>query len=77
MNIDHALDGKVPPRTPLPKKNEKDWIKHNLQWLPKAEFFHTYCDEHHTDICIKPCDDCLKLLDKLLKKYNILSDIEV
>jgi hypothetical protein len=35
------------------------------------------CSKHYTDISIKPCDDCLKLLDKLLKKYNILSDIEV
>jgi len=40
MNIDDALDGKVSPRTPLPKNKKK-------------------------------------LLDQLLKKYNILSDIEV
>jgi len=35
------------------------------------------CSIHKTDISIKPCQDCLKLLDTLLKKYNILSDIEV
>ena len=35
------------------------------------------CSIHKTDITIKPCDDCLKLLDQLLKKYNILSDIEM
>ena len=70
MNIEKVS----PLATPLPKKNV---ILHNLQWLPKDEMFHTYCADHHTDICIKPCDDCLKLLDTLLKKYNILSDIEV
>ena len=37
----------------------------------------SFCSEHKTDIGIKPCQECLKLLDKLLKKFNILSDIEV
>ena len=35
------------------------------------------CSIHKNDITIKPCQDCLKLLDQLLKKYNILSDIEM
>jgi len=34
------------------------------------------CSIHKTDITLKPCEDCSKLLDKLLKHYNILSDIE-
>ena len=35
------------------------------------------CSIHKTDISIKPCKDCKKLLDKLLKQYNILNDIEM
>ena len=35
------------------------------------------CSIHKNDITINPCEDCKKLLDILLKKYNILSDIEM
>jgi cytidine deaminase len=34
---------------------------------------HIYCSTHKTDICITPCEACKKLLDELLKKYNILN----
>ena len=52
-----------PPEPPLPEQ--------------LAFFGQLFCSIHKTDIRIKPCDDCLKLLDSLLKKYNILSDIEM
>ena len=52
---------------------KKNMIRHNLQWLPKDSFFHRYCSFHKTDICIAPCEACKKLLDELLKKYNILN----
>jgi len=59
---------KVPPQTPLPK-----------YYNPSNPRFKSpiLCSNHKNDITIKPCQDCLKLLDTLLKKYNILSDIEV
>jgi len=45
--------------------------------IQRDNFLGRICSIHKTDISIKPCDDCLKLLDTLLKKYNILTDIEV
>jgi len=53
----------------------------NIQFLNKfssdLKWKALRCSIHKTDITIKPCEDCKKLLDILLKKYNILSDIEM
>ena len=59
---------KVPPPDPPPK-----------YYNPSNPRFKTtiFCNHHFIDITIKPCPKCLQLLDKLLKDYNILSDIEV
>lgn len=35
------------------------------------------CSMHKRDISTENCSECLKLLDTLLKKFNILNDVEM